>query len=127
MAKVTRNRLLTSHFTTQELACRCGREACDAVAMQPAFMRKLELLRVLWGKPLVVTSGARCVLWNAHVGGSPHSQHLEGNAADLHLEEPGDGPKLAALAEKVGLGGIGLARAFIHVDNREEPARWTYP
>lgn len=126
MAKIIRDRLLTAHFTVKELACRCGREDCDAKPMDSGFMRKLELLRILWGKPMVVTSGARCIFWNAHVGGAPESQHVHGNAADISLQTPSDGPKLAALAEKVGLNGIGLASGFIHVDNRPKKARWTY-
>lgn len=43
----------------------------------------LQPLRDLWGKPIVVNSGYRCDALNDAVGGSTHSQHLFGMAADI--------------------------------------------
>ena len=45
--------------------------------------RLLDPLRELWGAPLSVSSGYRCVALNAAVGGAPNSQHLRGEAADI--------------------------------------------
>lgn len=43
----------------------------------------LDPVRQQYGKPVIVTSGYRCSLLNAAVGGVRNSQHLTGCAADL--------------------------------------------
>ncbi len=45
----------------------------------------LEPLRSFIGKPLFITSGFRCHLLNTRIGGSPHSYHIKGLAADFVL------------------------------------------
>lgn len=49
----------------------------------------LEPVRALLGVPIRVTSGYRCPGVNKRVGGSPRSQHLLGEAADLKIVQPG--------------------------------------
>lgn len=44
----------------------------------------LEPLRTAYGKPIVVSSGFRCAALNKAVGGARSSQHLLGQAADIH-------------------------------------------
>ena len=44
----------------------------------------LEPVRERLGRPIVVNSGYRCPIHNAAVGGVANSQHLRGEAADLH-------------------------------------------
>jgi len=43
----------------------------------------LEPLRVALGRPVVVTSGFRSADLNRVIGGAKHSQHLDGEAADI--------------------------------------------
>ena len=43
----------------------------------------LQPLRDHLGRPVVVTSGYRCLLLNTAIGGSEHSQHIYGEAADI--------------------------------------------
>jgi len=117
---------LTKNFTRAELRCRCRRETCDALAMDSAFMERLQQVREEWGKPLIVTSGARCAYWNKKVGGSPRSQHVFSRAVDLYFEHPNDVVAFSALAEKHGFGGIGVGVHLVHLDTREGKARWTY-
>ncbi len=100
---------------------------CDAKPMRRTFLRKLDALRELWGRALTVTSGARCREHNADVGGAPDSQHPEGNAADLETASRAESEELARAAEKVGMGGIGVAGNFLHVDDGPQGRRWTYP
>ena len=45
---------------------------------------KLELVRKALGKPIVITSGYRCPLLNARVGGVSTSAHTKGLAVDFH-------------------------------------------
>ena len=46
----------------------------------------LQPLRDAIGKPVQVTSGYRSARLNAHVGGVPNSYHLQGLAADIHVD-----------------------------------------
>lgn len=117
---------LTAHFSKREMRCKCRRLDCDAAPMRPAFMAKLEALRVEWGKPLSPTSAQRCETWNKKVGGAPQSQHLLGNAADFFFFDEREMERFAALAEKLGFGGIGIGKGIVHVDDRDDKARWTY-
>lgn len=43
----------------------------------------LDPLREAYGRPIRVTSGYRCPQLNRLVGGSPNSQHMRGEAADI--------------------------------------------
>ena len=45
---------------------------------------KLELVRKVLGFPIVITSGYRCPLLNARVGGVSTSAHIKGLAVDFH-------------------------------------------
>ena len=43
----------------------------------------LDPLRELYGKPIIVNSGYRCLKLNKAVGGARNSQHLIGQASDI--------------------------------------------
>lgn len=58
-------------------------EALDALAE-----RLLDPVRAMWGSPLAVNSGYRSAAVNALVGGTPRSQHLRGEAADITAGSP---------------------------------------
>lgn len=45
----------------------------------------LDPVRVMWGKPITVTSGYRSPLVNAKAGGVKSSSHLTGEAADIQV------------------------------------------
>ena len=45
----------------------------------------LEPLRQWYGKPIIIGSGYRCPTLNKAVGGVSNSQHMKGEAADLHI------------------------------------------
>jgi len=46
----------------------------------------LEPLRELLGKPIRITSGYRCPTLNGLIGGSKHSHHMVGMAADIKVK-----------------------------------------
>ena len=50
----------------------------------------LQPLRDAIRKPVQVTSGYRSARLNAHVGGVPNSAHLNGLAADIHVDSDDD-------------------------------------
>lgn len=44
----------------------------------------LQPIRDTFGKPIIISSGFRCVQLNKKVGGASNSDHLFGAAADIH-------------------------------------------
>ena len=110
---------LAPNFNLREFACK----HCGAVKIDPALVGELQRLRDRVGRPIIITSGYRCEAHNRAVGGAANSQHLLGKAADIQVE--GMGPAaLAAHAEVIGFGGIGIYGNFVHVDTRATTARW---
>ncbi len=61
--------------------------------------RVLQPLRDKYGKPMKVNSGYRCPELNRIVGGVPTSQHVKGEAADIHTGSPLETFRLAHLAK----------------------------
>lgn len=53
----------------------------------------LEPLRAYAGCPILINSGYRCPPLNKAVGGSKNSQHLTGEAADIHVPDKKTGKK----------------------------------
>lgn len=111
------------YFTRDEFRCQCGGRYCDGFPAEMAeeTVRIVDEIRRRAGVPITINSGVRCVRHNAEVGGVANSNHLLGNAADLHCAlSPSE---LAEIAEEVtaqmipGRGGIGIYPWGIHVDN----------
>lgn len=72
-------------------------EVRDAVL---ALVRKvLQPLRDIYQKPMKINSGYRCPMLNEIVGGVPSSQHVKGEAADIHTGSPLETFRLAHLAK----------------------------
>lgn len=65
----------------------------------------LDPLREAWGKPIIVSSGYRCPKLNKAVGGAASSQHILGQAADIHTvsDEPKENKQLYDLIRKLNL------------------------
>ena len=92
--------MLTPHFCLEELvrsetAIRRGipNEPSEEVIrnLRHLCTEVLEPLRCHFGQPVVISSGYRCPPLNRAVGGSPHSQHLKGEAADIRVPDPTTG------------------------------------
>ena len=111
---------ISKKFLLREFQCKDG---SHQVAIKAELIDKLQMLRDLVEKPIVVTSGYRNQSHNAAVGGSPNSRHLIGEAADIQI--PGLHPdEVAQMAAEIGFNGIGIYSSFTHVDVRSQPARW---
>ena len=76
-------------FKEKEFACKCcgqlpplARENVKALVSEV-----LDPVREKLGMPIVVNSGYRCEKHNKDVGGVRNSQHLRGEAADIHCSD----------------------------------------
>ncbi len=113
---------LSTHFSRHEFACSdgCGFDSIDAQTLEI-----LEAVRAHFGRPVIVTSGARCREYNESVGGAIRSQHLYGRAADIKVQD--HPPMIVAdfIEETFPEASVGRYLTFTHVDTRSDgPARW---
>ena len=124
--------MATEHFTDRELACHCG---CGFLPTSE-FQSKIERLRVRFGKPLAVTSGARCPAYNAKVAHTGETgPHTTGRAVDFAIRG-GDALALVGLALEQDFTGVGVsqkgASRFLHLDDlpnapgQPRPWIWSY-
>lgn len=120
------------NFTEAEFLCHCG---CGRADQSPSFMARLQRVRQVYGRPMIVTSGFRCPTHNARV--SPKTgldgPHTTGHAVDI-AARGGDVFALVGLAMSQGMTGIGLLQAgnyarYCHLDDLSGATRpwiWTY-
>ncbi|MFK7828121.1 MAG: D-Ala-D-Ala carboxypeptidase family metallohydrolase [Oligoflexales bacterium] len=119
------NQYLTRNFTRSELACLC----CGECKMNHVFMDRLQVFRDLYGKPLTIVSGYRCMLHNRVVGGSPKSDHLRGEAVDIRVKDKNSNElyRLREIAFALKFNGIGFGKNQFHLGLRDGPAKsWAY-
>lgn len=114
------------HFTRGEFACKCG---CGRADMQPLFLGRLQALRMIWGKPMIITSGYRCPDHPVEKAKATPGAHNQGIAADIGVSGA-DAVALLRLALDANFTGIGVQQKgsgrFLHLDIREHPAIWSY-
>jgi uncharacterized protein YcbK (DUF882 family) len=127
---------VSSHLTFQELACHdTARTPYPAKFIADGRLSELALLfeevrALLGGQPLTILSAYRTPSHNRKIGGAPNSWHMHGRALDIR---PPDGMTADQMAGKLkdawnysqlpSLGGIGVYRAFIHIDTRRTGGR----
>lgn len=126
---------MTPHFSTAELACRCG---CGLLP-KPESAARLERLREICDFPFKVNRGASCPAHNAKVSSTgTDGPHTTGQAFDLGVSGE-RALRLVDRAREVGFTGIGVKqhgpheRRFVHVDDlpnadgQPRPWIWSYP
>jgi uncharacterized protein YcbK (DUF882 family) len=104
---------------------------CHKQGIQQGLIDKLNIARELYGKPMGVVSGIRCVEHNAAVGGVQSSAHVDGNAADVYCYDGFNRFKMIKAFYDAGFNRIGIAESFIHVDVSVKPEHpqnvvWVY-
>ena len=81
-----------SEFLKSETALTLGIENIpsweDVERLKSFAVNTLDIIRLRWGEPLLVSSGYRVPQLNVAVGGSPTSDHMNGLAVDLKLPFP---------------------------------------
>ena len=104
------------YFRTKEFECKCGQCSMPSEVqanIEALVNNVLDPVREVYGKPIYVNSGFRCEKHNRKVGGVPNSQHMRGEAADIHCE---DNQQLARLIVAQGrFDQLILYPTFIHV------------
>ena len=112
-------------FNREEFRCQCYRQNpvpfCDGFPVEPQekMVRTVNEIRRRLGVPVTIVtsggSGVRCPVHNTNVGGVANSNHLTGNAADLHSEKTPQ--EMYRVAEEVlgNSGELGLYSWGIHV------------
>lgn len=101
------------NFSPRELACKgTGRLLLDETAVS-----KLQELRDLLDKPLIVVSAYRSPEHNKKVGGAKASYHMQGCAFDISMTNHNP-QEFEIAARKVGFRGFGYypKSGFMHID-----------
>ena len=114
--------MISEHFREEEFKCKCG---CGKYIHNTQLVVVLERVREYFDSPVLIHSSTRCKSHNAEVGGKPNSKHLLGLAADIAVK--GVEPEVVHkyLERKYPHKyGIGLYDTFVHIDAREDKARW---
>ena len=119
---------ISPNFKRHEFTCKCG---CGFDTVDVELLIVAELAREILG-PYTPNSGCRCVNHNEYIQKlanpeykpySSKSQHLIGRAIDIPANMPGD--LYARLDEQFpNKYGIGLYVWGVHIDTRNEKARW---
>ena len=110
------------YFQRQEFECKCG---CGFDTVDYELVRVLDDVRAYFGKPITINSGARCISHNHTVGGSSHSTHVTGRAADIVVKDIHADIVADYLENKYQYTyGIGRYNGRTHIDTREQKARW---
>ncbi len=109
---------ISESFNLKEFHCR----HCQQVKLDSELLNKLQELRTLLNRAIVITSGFRCEEHNTAVGGAPGSLHMQGKAADIAIRPTGlTASKLLEKCNEIGFTGIGVyaEQGFVHVDIRD--------
>lgn len=111
----------TRHFKKHEFQCK----HCGKVELSQHLLAVLELVRLKFNAPVIVTSGYRCEDHNENVGGAPTSKHLDGIAADIKVKGVSPEKVFEFLCDTFpNCYGIGLYSSWVHIDVRGSKARW---
>ena len=97
--------------------------------MDHEFLVKLDELRERVGFPFTITSGYRDATHPAEARKAEPGTgyHCQGLAADIAVSNGFERMNIVHEALKLGFGGIGVAKGFIHIDGRKTtPVMWTY-
>ena len=95
--------------------------------MDDAFLERLDQLREECGFPFTITSGFRDETHPNEARKETPGTHNQGIAADIKVSNGTERMNIVHQALKMGFGGIGIAKTFVHVDTRTTtPVMWTY-
>lgn len=123
----------TEHFnptTDVKLLCTCGHPKCDKRSVRQGVLNMLELVRIDYGNPMVVTSGGRCPHHLNEIHRDKPADHQLCQGVDIRITGLADAMRIMAIAVTFGFNafGISLKGGFIHLGYRtgKSFATWSY-
>ena len=126
---------LSENFSKLEIMCPCS---CGADKISPVLIKKLQKVRDIIGRPVIITSGVRCEFYNASLKySSMNSSHIPdsyglGQAVDISCTTSKHRYELVQVAQKffnrivISEGSYG---EFVHLDVDKEKVQevmWIY-
>ncbi len=121
---------MSEHFQDNEFYCKCYRPFCSGKrASHPELVQRLERIRQLYRKPIVILSGVRCEAQNAAVNGVLNSEHLTGEAVDIACTESAARMPLLKFALLADVRRIGIGKTFLHLGiskTHDQDVCWLY-
>lgn len=95
--------------------------------MQEEFLKQLDEVRHRLKRSMRITSSYRTKEYNDKVGGAPRSTHVMGRAVDIYIKHytGKERIKLVSILKDMNLT-AGIAKSFIHIDNRLQPTLFGY-
>lgn len=119
---------MAKDFNRNEFMCPCG---CGKNDISADLVNRLQDLKDYLHKCekgckyVMINSGCRCSTHSVNVGGFANDMHVLGRAADIHCIDDNDNvypaEQVAAVAELLGFGGIGIIdNSSVHIDDREK-------
>ena len=147
------NTFVSPHFQLKQFICKQSGSYPKYIVLNDALVQRLEQLLALANESgyragtFHVMSGYRTPAYNRSLGNVVYSRHTFGSAADIFIDEDGDGRMddlnrdgrsdardaevlyrlFEATQESDGMGKYDATRAhgpFVHVDLRDRRARW---
>lgn len=111
------------YFSLSEFDC----QETGNNAMDHTFLSRLDELRHRCNFPFVIVSGYRAPTHSIEVVKEKPGTHALGVAADIKVTNGAQKYTILLHAMAMGFTGIGIAKTFIHVDDRTTtPVVWTY-
>ena len=118
---------MAKYFHENEFRCKHCRQL-PAGGMDLNLIKILDEARERLGVPIIVSSGYRCPVHNANIGGASQSYHMRGMAADIYSNQVNSFDLHAAVKQVMqdlnipgGLCHYPPGRGeFVHVDTRGE-------
>lgn len=109
---------ISEYFKAHELTCHCNK--CHISIIDERLLHCLDILRNLWGLPIVLNSAYRCQEYNRSLdNSSDFSQHIIGRAVDLPLPvDEHQRDSFVAIVDAV-FNWTYLGQGFIHADVRD--------
>lgn len=104
---------MAEYFKDEELRCRCG---CGTLMFDPVFRKKLNEIRHIYGKPMLITSGYRCKNHPVEKKKPIPGTHALGCAVDISVNDSRTRFELMKIAMDSGITRIGFADTFLHFD-----------
>ncbi len=108
---------MAKYFKPSEFAC----PDCGLSRLDPKIVNILDEARERLGRPIIITSGTRCLKHNKEVGGKPNSAHLVrpdgySKAVDIKCQDCRTRFLLVSIFFSLGIKRFEITNKHIHVD-----------